>query len=296
MAAARSPGDARMCMDWREGSEPILPVPERAAAAHRRKEPGLVTLAQTIESEIIPRLLLTHGSAPAPLLRSDEEPVPGIEELREFARLVLSHDVSVALAYVEVLRARGHSIEHILLHLLAPTARLLGDMWMEDLCTFTDVTVGLSHLQQILRELGARSGTDLERAPHDSRLLLSTLPGEQHSFGMYMVEEFFRRSGWLVWSATPASRLDLVSLVRREWFDVVGLSASCDILFDQVASTIQALRRASLNRHVGILVGGRLFLEHPDYVARVGADASAQDGREAVLLASHLVGRKLLRS
>jgi hypothetical protein len=53
---------------------------------------------------------------------------------------------------------------------------------------------------------------------------------------------------------------------------------------------IQSIRRASRNRGVGVLVGGRLFIEHPDYVARVGADATAVDGRQAILQLPRVLG------
>jgi hypothetical protein len=43
------------------------------------------------------------------------------------------------------------------------------------------------------------------------------------------------------------------------------------------------------------MVGGRFFLMHPEAVSGVGADASAQDGRRAVLKVSSLLGTNVLR-
>ncbi|NJK90043.1 MAG: cobalamin B12-binding domain-containing protein [Myxococcales bacterium] len=96
----------------------------------------------------------------------------------------------------------------IFLDLLAPVARLLGDLWLIDLCTFTDVTIGLSRLQQLVRELAPafEDGHDLRGFGH--RALLAPAPGEQHTFGMHLVEEFLRRAGWdvgCVPSVRPAS-------------------------------------------------------------------------------------------
>ena len=48
---------------------------------------------------------------------------------------------------------RGASVETLYLDLLAPTARHLGDLWDADVCDFTEVTVGLGRLQQVLHEL-----------------------------------------------------------------------------------------------------------------------------------------------
>ena len=45
---------------------------------------------------------------------------------------------------------------------------------------------------------------------------------------------------------------------------------------------------ASCNPAIGVMVGGPVFLEHPELVRRVGADASAVDAATAVLLAQRL--------
>ena len=38
------------------------------------------------------------------------------------------------------------------------------------------------------------------------RALLVSVPGEQHSFGVTMVAEFFRRAGWDAWTGAPRTR------------------------------------------------------------------------------------------
>jgi methylmalonyl-CoA mutase cobalamin-binding subunit len=112
-----------------------------------------------------------------------------------------------------------------------------------------------------------------------------------------MVAEFFRRAGWDVWDepAVPANA-NLVQLVRAERFDIVGLSLASEIHLDGLARGIRALRRASRQRSVGILVGGPLFVEHPDLVARVGADATAIDGGQAPVQAENLLRLLVSRS
>ena len=52
---------------------------------------------------------------------------------------------------------------------------------------------------------------------------------------------------------------------------------------------IRAIRRSSLNRNIGVLVGGPIFVAHPELVARVGADATAIDGGQAALQAENLL-------
>lgn len=264
--------------------------------ADQRKAPGRSTrsrarrreasLEATLETEIIPRLLLAHrvGTHVSPSAAPPaEEGHPGADDVAEFVRLLLDHDTRVGFAYVDALRAQGTSVETLFLELLAPAARLLGELWKADVCDFTDVTIGLSRLQQLLHELSPAFEDEAAREFSGRRLLLATAPGEQHTLGLMMVEEFFDRAGWDCTSETGSGVDELARIVRRNHFDVVGLSVSCETLLGNLARAIQAIRASSRERSVIIMVGGQIFLDRPELVARLGADATAHDGREAVM-------------
>ena len=247
-------------------------------------------LARTIEQEIIPRLMLAHRAAPEPTLRFAVRGQTITEgDVRQFAKLVLSHDEDVAFASIQALRARGVSVEQIFMDLLAPTARYLGELWDDDLCNFTDVTVGLGRLQRMLRELSSALGQGVEHASQGRRVLLLPSPGEQHTFGLVMVAEFFRRAGWDVTGGAWGAGVDAGALVRAEWFDVVGFSLGAEGHLQALADCIAAVRHAACNRDLAVLVGGPLFGLHPEFVGQVGADGMTIDGREAPLLAESLI-------
>jgi methanogenic corrinoid protein MtbC1 len=78
----------------------------------------------------------------------------------------------------------------------------------------------------------------------------------------------------------------MIDTVRRHWFDVFGMSASRDTHVDQIASDIKAVRGASRNPDIFVLVGGRLFDERPELVSAVDANATAGSGGEALLIAN----------
>jgi methylmalonyl-CoA mutase cobalamin-binding domain/chain len=163
-------------------------------------------------------------------------------------------------------------------------------MWSEDECDFTAVTIGLWRLQQVLRHYAGAFVEEGEPREYGRRALLVPLPGEQHTFGIAMVAEFFRRAGWDVWSGPFATLEDLVEVVRSEWYAVIGISGSCETRIEMIAAAIRAVRRASRNRAIGVMVGGPLFNDHPERVALVGADATATDGRHAAEQAESLLG------
>lgn len=250
----------------------------------------LSMLTRAIEQEIVPRLVLARSAAPErPVL-----PPPGTApvlagEADELARLATERDPAAASGFVAAVLARGTTLETLYLDLLAPAARRLGDLWTEDLCDFTQVTMGVWCLNELLRETGNHLPDPLLRRENDRNILLVPVPGEQHTFGLAMVASFFRRSGWTVWSESLTSSNDLVGIVRSEWFSVVGLSLSSSSRLEALATHIRRIRQASRNPAVGILVGGPVFVERPELVVMVGADATAIDGRQATLQAESLV-------
>jgi methanogenic corrinoid protein MtbC1 len=248
-------------------------------------------LTRAIDNDIIPRLLLARRAERETTRKGGGgQPLPNQHDVVELAGLVLTRDVEVARGFVERMQARGTPVETLYLDLLAPTARRLGELWESDACDFTEVTMGLGRLQQVLHEMSAAFRAEAEPNVHGRRVLLVPAPGEQHSFGLHIVAEFFRRAGWDVWNEPRiASGADLVQLVRNEWFAVVGLSVASETRIDALATGIRALRRASRNRAIGVLVGGPLFVAHPELVARVGADATALDGGQAPIQAQNVL-------
>jgi methylmalonyl-CoA mutase cobalamin-binding subunit len=130
-----------------------------------------------------------------------------------------------------------------------------------------------------------------EGAPR--RALLAPAPGEQHNFGVMIVDHFLHQAGWEVRTLPVSSLEEIVNLVARDSFEIAGLSISCDAYLLPLEKTIATLRRASKNRDIGIVVGGRLFLERPELALLIGADAAAVDGRDAVRQAEQLAAGAL---
>jgi methanogenic corrinoid protein MtbC1 len=285
--AADRHGNDPLCLDMSRLDAP------RMGETHRA-DPGSSPVNRAVEFHIVPKLVLAHTGicgADAAAARPLES-----EEVAELTDRVLAGDDAGALAFVEAVLARGMPVERICLDVLAPTARRLGELWHADTCDFTQVTLGLWRLHRVLREFSAAFGSEVEHQQDGLPVLLVPVPGEQHTFGLAMVAEFFRRAGWLVWDAPVTARSDLATMVRSEWFAVVGFSLSCESRLEALASCIQLVRRESCNRSVGVLVGGRVFAEHPDYVARVGADAAAVDARQAPIQAQTLVAALVHRA
>lgn len=218
----------------------------------------------------------TPMAAPAMSDRAVDDPL-----VPEVVKAALATEDRVIRELIDDLLKQGRSVQSIYLDLLAPSARALGDMWVEDSCDFVEVTMAVGRLQLVLRDLSQMFVRDRPEEEVAGRVLLACVPGEQHSLGLFMVAEFFVRDGWEVHVGPPLSDEQLLADVRTEWYDIVGFSVSCDSRLDHLKREIHRVRQASRNRAVLILAGGRAFNEHPGLLERIGADASAANAELA---------------
>jgi len=246
-----------------------------------------------VEGEIIPRLMLAHSQTNLAPRQNDSLKL-GPETTERFALYTLSAGHESLLAIIGGLLQQGVAMEAIYLDLLAPTARRLGEFWQDDQASFADVTIALGRLQQVVRELSLHGPVDDGAAANGRAALFAPAPGEQHTFGIVIIEEFFRRSGWRTWTELSGAPDEIIGAVQAHRFDMFGMTCSSDERLDQIAPMIMSIRRASRNRDINVMVGGLLFLERPELVAKIGADGMASDAKEAVLKAEAAV-RQLAR-
>ena len=250
----------------------VAPLARRRMAAADRR----ALLTRTVQLHVIPTLL--------------RRPALCSTHVETLARLSMDGAAPEVLAFVAGLREAGRDAEAIYLDLLTPAARLLGQWWADDVCTFADVTIGVGHLQAALHAERAHFLHDapLLVAP-GRRALLMPLPGEQHGFGVSMLRDFFVRAGWDVSTAGMADGAALAAAVRNEWVDLVGFSISFVGAIDAARLHIAAVRAASRNPALIVMVGGLPFIDDPALALAIGADGTGRDGADAVTVAAALV-------
>ena len=248
-------------------------------------------LQRVIETEVIPRLVLAQRvlKNQLPELAEPNPAAPTPEDIEAFAALARLGNAENAITFIDAFCARGLSLAQVYLGLLAPAARLLGACWEDDVCDFTEVTIGLRCLHAVCHALEPRFAPHAPSARSGRRILLAPAPGEQHGFGLAMVDQFFRRAGWETWLDGGADREALLAMVAEKHFGLIGFSIGGETHIESLAVLIRDIRRASRNAHLGILVGGPLLLQEPLLVKRLGADATARDADEAVLQAEALL-------
>ena len=191
--------------------------------------------------------------------------------------------------FVDDLLTNGIPVEHIYLRVFQPAARRLGILWAEDICSFVDVTLSMALLQGSFRRLAPNFLRHGRPSVGMKSVYLTTPSRDQHTFGLTMVAEFFRRGGWAVSSVVSGDVDGLAARLKGERNAIVGFSASRTDQLSELAATIRRLRRLGRDRIAGIVVGGPLFFTHPDSAREIGADAIGLDARQALAEAENLV-------
>jgi methanogenic corrinoid protein MtbC1 len=250
-------------------------------------------LIKMLDQEIIPRLLVSH-QANSPL---EELATPGLRKIHTpeidlLSGLVMNSSQESCIEYIKKLIAKQVSIESIYLDLIPMTARKLGVLWEEDVVSFTEVTIGLWRLQHILYELTKDFQMKNSMPIENLNALLIPAPKSQHTLGLFIVAEFFRKAGWRVWGEPNLSSEEINTLIFSQWFDVIGVSIGYIEQLEDLNAMIASLRARSMNPNVSFMVGGPLYNSHPELFDEVDADIKSADANEAIRMAEIIVGNK----
>lgn len=247
----------------------------------RSSLPGLVA------DEIMPQLLRAHGIASPSGIAASGSTVSTLD-VEYICQLIARSDARALSRAVTALHQRGVSADDMMLDLLPKAAHFFGRLWEADQCDFASLTIGMGRLQQMRREIEALPHPELIVLGPRRRALLAPAPGEQHNFGVMIVDHFFHHAGWRVNTLAAGEADAISSLACREFFEIAGLSLSCEAYLLPLEKLIATLRRTSRNRRIGIIVGGLVFRERPELAILIGADAAGVDGRDAVRQAERI--------
>lgn len=231
-----------------------------------------------------PRLVVTSRHAPS------APPGPVVpDEVEQLADLLLRAPDSACLNFVQRLQDGGLPFEGVLVHLLAPATRLVGEAWTEDRVGFLEASIAYGRVQQLLRRLAQEAGPASGEAIRVGRVLVSVPEGEQHTLGLFTVAEVLLRDGWEVVVGRPVLEAPPATLVHGEWFDAVLFSAAHERHVAGLKREIAQVRRRSRNPGLVVVIGGHLAAALPDAWCDVGADAPGCDADATSALLQRLL-------
>ncbi len=233
---------------------------------------------------VIPQLL--HHSALEPL---DRDMV--LLQSQRLAKACLSREPRVVENCVLNMFEQGIGLETLFLQTIPNAARLFHDWWAQDEIDFVAVTQASYRLQELVYYLSPEfvlSGPK-SAVPANHVALLVNTPQSQHSLGLLILSQYFKRYGWQVLGSSTWREADMLTAVQSSAVDVVGISVSDERRMGYVKQLIATLRQASSNAALLVMVGGPLLLKHPHLAQWLGADFSSMHADQAQLMAMQQV-------
>jgi DNA-binding transcriptional MerR regulator/methylmalonyl-CoA mutase cobalamin-binding subunit len=224
-----------------------FPQPQRDANGERLYPAGQVDRLRLIKR------LMDQGHRPGRLMAATEEdlqalyapaPAPARHDavddamLRQLLALVKSHDVpQLRSALNQAMLRQG--LQDFVLHRLAALNHAVGEAWLSGEFEIFEEHLYTEQVQALLRQaiatLPARTGSP--------RILLTTLPEEQHGLGLLMAEALLALDGATCVSlGTQTPLYDIAMAARSQQADVVALSFSSAYPSRQIAPQLTHLR------------------------------------------------------
>lgn len=197
----------------------------------------------------------------APQNKSRRAPVELKESTQRAMQLILGHRAEELREHlVQLLMQQG--LRQFILEVVVPLNSMVGDGWLRGRIEIFEEHLYTHQVQALLQHaLGAMPAS---RKP--PRVLLTTLPGEEHQLGMLMAHAFFAMEGAQCFSLgtqTPVADIHKAAAAHR--IDVVGLSCSAHPL--RVPQAQLSSLREKLDGEVELWVGGSAALLDPPVVA-----------------------------
>lgn len=221
-----------------------FPVPARDQFGERVYSPAEVAKLHAV------RRLMDLGHRPGKIIALSLEELGALAgetgtqpafppELRPLLELIRAHRVEDLRLHLGRSLVR-QGLRSFLLDTVVPLNRAVGDLWAQGDFRIFEEHLYTEALQPVLRgALGAVQGTGTE-----PRVLLTTLPGEQHALGLLMVEAMLALEGCpCVSLGTQTPIQDIVLAANAQGADVVALSFSAAFPAAQVWEALHEIRQ-----------------------------------------------------
>lgn len=204
---------------------------------------------------------------------------------REYFRTVLRGTRMEAMEIINRAIDEGVTIDNIYLEVFQRSLREVGRLWQIKKLTVAEEHYFTAATQLIMSNLYPKIFTGAKK---DVKLVAACIGNELHEIGIRMVADFFEMNGWNTFyygANTPIpSLINMVDELRPE---LLALSATLLPHVEHIEKIIGNIRES--NKGVKVLVGGYPFNVDKELWQKIGADGSAGDAREALVVAEDLV-------
>jgi len=153
---------------------------------------------------------------------------------------MLPEELVVDLAREVILRVASRDLPEVQGVALATAARMLGEKWESDELSFAQVTIGTVRIFAIMRSMRHLFEPDVPVL--EKTAIFAAVPGEDHTLGVQMAADLFRKDGWEIELKLGLDQDQLVEEIENSPSRIVGLSFGGDRSIDALSRLVVALQ------------------------------------------------------
>lgn len=202
------------------------------------------------------------------------------ERVKDLCDAVVHRDESRQHAVVAQMVSAGISTTDVAEDYVTQAARKLGEAWVDDSLSFSEVTIGAARLQEIVRSLGRAEGGSVT-VPLGHRILLVIPPEEDHTLGAFVAANQFRRYGLWVHLAIGQTAEEVAETVAAQDFEMIGISGAGRRALDSVRNLVSTVKQHCPNC-APVVVGGNMCNLENRVLDLTGADFVTTSPRQAM--------------
>jgi methanogenic corrinoid protein MtbC1 len=254
----------------------------------------MLWLNKTIESEIIPRLLMGHQLEPSNKKAVSEARKIKVSQtqITDFCQVLLDGPIENCFSFIDEMQKSGHTLVSLYMNLIPASTRRLQHLWASDENSFTEVTMALGRAQNLIHQLSPIFMSQSTFGQLQGNALLINAPASQHTLGILILGEFFKLNGWNTTVEIDISNKELKERVKSQAFDVLAISISCEEQWDSVKSLLEEIKKVSKNKGMLTMMGGPLFDFKPELMKVCPADICTSTAEQAIAEVSERLSQR----
>ena len=155
-------------------------------------------------------------------------------------------------------------------------ARRMGEAWHCDEMSWLEVSIGVSRMQALLREIGSAWVADHAAEAGLGTVLMIVPEAEQHTLGPMVATGQMRRFGVSVCVRIAPTSSELRSLMLARQFDGVMISVATKDRLEPVAKLVRLVKSVT-SGPIPVVIGGAVLERIGDLASATGADLWTND-------------------
>ncbi|TCT16016.1 methanogenic corrinoid protein MtbC1 [Natranaerovirga pectinivora] len=216
-----------------------------------------------------------------------DQPILVSSIIKNYIHALLSNNKDLGIKIILDAFHQGVNVQDIYMKILEPSLKEVGRLW-----ECNQVHVGQEHYfteitQSIMSKLYLDT-TSVDSKKH--KIITMAVNGEYHQIGIRMVTNLLELDGWKTYYLGVNIPSDsIIKMIVKEKADVLAISATMPFNVNSVTALINTIRLTKSCSNVKVMVGGNAFNTNVDLWQKIGADAYAGNGIDAVKIANKLV-------